>query len=92
MLFAAALVGALLLPTLLARLPGWLIPNRWSELSFWQRLITAAGTRLNEWRAMAPGWKEVQAKQAVEQCLLWVLCSAGLLFAALRYENRRYSK
>lgn len=37
--FAAALAFALLVPTFLQSLPGWLIPGRWSDFSFWPRLI-----------------------------------------------------
>lgn len=37
--FIMALVFALLLPYYLRGLPGWLIPTRWSDFSFWPRLI-----------------------------------------------------
>lgn len=37
--FLMALIFALLLPYYLQGLPGWLIPTRWSDFSFWPRLI-----------------------------------------------------
>lgn len=37
--FAAALAFALLVPYFLQSLPGWLIPGRWSDFSFWPRLL-----------------------------------------------------
>ena len=37
--FAAALAFALLVPYFLQGLPGWLIPGRWSDFSFWPRLF-----------------------------------------------------
>ena len=37
--FAAALAFALLVPYFLQGLPGWLVPGRWSDFSFWPRLI-----------------------------------------------------
>ncbi len=37
--FAAALAFALLVPYFLQGLPGWLIPGRWSDFSFWPRLL-----------------------------------------------------
>lgn len=36
--FTLALVFALLLPVLVNALPGWLVPAKWSDLSFWQTL------------------------------------------------------
>ena len=36
--FALAFIFALLLPAFLNSLPGWLIPARWSDFSFWQIL------------------------------------------------------
>ena len=44
--FALAILAALLLPPFLRNLPGWLIPGRWSDFSFWKNLweeILAAG-------------------------------------------------
>lgn len=36
--FALALAFALILPQILRSLPGWLIPGRWSDFTFWQTL------------------------------------------------------
>ena len=41
--FALALVFALLLPLLLQALPGWLVPARWSDISFWEQLWQKIG-------------------------------------------------
>ncbi len=39
MYFCAAIALALLLPCFLQSLPGWLIPGRWSDFSFWPHLF-----------------------------------------------------
>ncbi len=74
--FAAALAAALCLPWLLGAMPGWLIPARWSDFSFWTTLAQTMRMRLHEWLALRPFYKDVQGKQAL-------LCCAGGILACL---------
>lgn len=54
-----ALAFALMLPTLLSHLPGWLIPARWSDFSFWEKL--AAEIRQNRliWKRTPHYWRDL---------------------------------
>lgn len=58
--FVLALGFALSLPALLAHLPGWLIPARWSDLSFWETL--AAEIRQNRlvWKSVPHYWRDLE--------------------------------
>ena len=44
--FGIALLLVCLLPTCLASLPGWMIPNQWGSMAAWHSLLSAAGDRL----------------------------------------------
>jgi hypothetical protein len=72
LLFALA-VG---LPRLLATLPGWVIPNQWSNLEHWREFFQQIGARLTAWLSMKPSPGEVLLKQR----LIW---QTALLFPAL---------
>lgn len=73
--FAAALCFALCLPALLALVPGWAIPSRWSDFAFWGELAHTLAERAVEWLAMPPFAKDVAGKLALG------LCGAGLFLA-----------
>ncbi|MEG1446150.1 MAG: ABC transporter permease [Ruthenibacterium sp.] len=61
--FGAALCFALALPFLLAQLPAWLIPAKWSDVSFWQALWHTATENLRAWLALVPSYKDVVLKE-----------------------------
>lgn len=73
--FGLALAFALCLPLALQSLPGWLVPAKWSDFSFWTSLAQTLGERFREWFALRPALKDVQAKQAM------LACAAGLVTA-----------
>lgn len=79
--FGLALGFALCLPWVLQSLPGWLVPARWSDFSFWTGLAETLGERLREWFALRPMLKDVLAKQAMLQ-------GAAALLAALWAEKK----
>lgn len=55
---------ALCLPFLLNLLPGWMIPSKWSDFSFWTALLQTGGQCIDEWLALVPAHKDVLAKRA----------------------------
>lgn len=59
MWFAMALSFALLLPFLLAMLPGWLIPARWSDFSFWTELTENIRESRQAWQLSIHYWRDV---------------------------------
>lgn len=79
--FGLALAFALCLPWALQSLPGWLVPARWSDFSFWTGLAETLGQRLREWFALRPMLKDILAKQAM-------LTGAAALLAALWAEKK----
>ena len=66
--FGIALLLVCLLPTCLASLPGWMIPNQWGSMAAWHSLLSAAGDRLTEWFALCPTARDVQLKGETGLC------------------------
>ena len=56
---AGALALACLLPAALQALPGWLIPARWSDFSFWERLAEQIQTADHAWQAAVRYWRDI---------------------------------
>lgn len=56
--FGLALALALALPALLDTLPAWLIPNRWSDFSFWRALAALPGQTLHSLLALPPSVRD----------------------------------
>ena len=56
---AGALALACLLPAALQALPGWLIPARWSDFSFWERLVEQIRTADHAWQAAVRYWRDI---------------------------------
>ena len=56
--FALVLALALMLPTLLSCLPGWLIPSRWSDFSFWQVLADEIHKNRLSWENGVHYWRD----------------------------------
>jgi len=61
-LFAALIGLAILLPGLLAILPDWVIPTRWSDFAFWGTLAKQIGTNLREYLVLLPRLRDVAYK------------------------------
>lgn len=57
--FFLALLLALLLPYVLARLPGWLIPARWSDFSFWTELAESIRESRQAWQLSIHYWRDI---------------------------------
>lgn len=56
---AGALALACLLPAALQALPGWLIPARWSDFPFWERLAEQIQTADRAWQAAVRYWRDI---------------------------------
>lgn len=56
--FVLALAAALWLPHFLEGLPGWLIPARWSDFSFWTNLGTAIRQSGRAWAESPRFWRD----------------------------------
>ncbi len=59
MWFAVALSFALLLPYALGMLPGWLIPARWSDFSFWTNLAEQIRESQQAWQVSMHYWRDI---------------------------------
>jgi len=57
--FLALLGLALLLPVLLASLPSWMIPSRFSDFSFWGEMVGQLGEDLIEYLRLTPRLRDV---------------------------------
>lgn len=65
--FAAALALALALPRLLAAVPAWLIPDRWSDFGFWRALLALPGRTLQALLAAPPTVRDVALRRLLLQ-------------------------
>jgi len=68
---------ALLLPQLLLKLPPWLLPTKWSDLTFWSGLFQTLWGYIRGWFALKPSGRDVLLKQCM---LLQGLYTPGMLF------------
>lgn len=82
--FLLALAAAAALPLALAALPGWLIPNRWSDFAYWASFFRAASDRLGELFALTPLCPDILAKQTAGRLLLWLGGALAALWAGAR--------
>lgn len=78
--FALLILAALALPGVLAGVPRWLIPSRWSELSFWTDLSNAARQSLLAFVSLPDTMRDHLLGR---QILLTLACLLGLCSAAL---------
>ena len=75
---------AVVLPELLDKLPGWAIPTRWSDFSFWGSLVNRLGDNLLEYLLLSPCLRDVEYKillyKQIGISLLSVNCSLSICF------------
>ena len=74
--FAALIVFAIVLPSILGALPAWSTPTRWSDFSFWASLMRQASSGLREFLQAAPSPRDVELR-------MLLLKHAGITFAAV---------
>lgn len=65
------------LPLVLAQLPVWLVPSRWSDFAYWSQLGDTLAGQLRALLAMSPALRDVGAKMALLQS---VVCGLGTLW------------
>ena len=75
-LFLTLFLFAIFLPAMLTMLPGWMIPTRWSDFSFWGSLLTQASGSLREFLSARPQSRDVELR-------LLLLKQAGVMFVAV---------
>lgn len=78
--FALLLMAALALPDLLAALPRWLVPSRWSDMNFWMDLGNLAKQSLMAFGSLT---NSVRDQLLGTQILAFGGCLLGLLAGAL---------
>ena len=82
--FAALIVFAILLPSLLDILPDRIIPTRWSDFSFWGALIRQTGENLKEYLAQKPYLRDVEYKilllKQIFITFLSAICGVAICF------------
>lgn len=76
----ALFVFAIFLPGLLLQLPPWLLPSKWSDLTFWSGLFETLWGYMRDWFALKPAGRDVLLKQCM---LLQGLYTAGMLFSLI---------
>lgn len=64
---------------LLAVLPDWFVPTRWSDTVFWSELAESLYARLLDWLTLAPALRDVSVKEAWFQLAAAFLLSLGLV-------------
>lgn len=82
-LFVAALGLALALPQLLAALPAWLIPNRWSDFDAWQTLLALPAETLQSLLAAPPTVRDIALQRLLLQSA--AATAAALLMTAVLF-------
>lgn len=85
-----AFAFVLLLPRLLSGLPAWLIPTKWSDVSFWSNLSNSLVERFYEYLAISPKVIDVAEKTNMIYTMLLVIVSLALsttLFAQAKQRN-----
>jgi len=90
-LLLALLGSAFFLPSFLDKLPGWMIPTRWSDFSFWGSLSGQIGDNLREYLVLRPRLRDVAYKVLMlKQVGIAFLATACALSICFRWHaNRR---
>lgn len=77
------LILSMFLPVLLSKLPGWILPSKWSDFSFWSSLMGDFTGYMKEWFGLKPTAKDIYAKQLMLKQVILVtvsLTSLGLFY------------
>ena len=84
------LVVAVSLPGLLDMLPGWMIPSRWSDFSFWGSLKNQIGDNFKEYLLLAPRLRDVAYKVLLlKQAGIAFLATGCAMAICFRWHGRR---
>ena len=68
-------VWVLALPILLAVIPDWCIPTRWSDTVFWENWIHSLHSRFRDWLMLRPALRDLAVKEAWFGLMAGILCS-----------------
>ncbi|MFV0412710.1 MAG: ABC transporter permease [Oscillospiraceae bacterium] len=83
--FALLLAVAILIPRALAALPGWVIPNQWSNLEHWSTFLKELNARLTELLALRPYYWDIELKKKL---ILQAVLLVPALFAMVEVIRR----
>lgn len=73
-IFIICLILAAILPKLVATLPQWLLPTKWSDFTFWTGIFEGFEEEIKNWLRLVPQDKDLPAKFAMirQMCLLFI--------------------
>lgn len=95
--FTALLLFALTLPRLVSSLPGWITPNRLSDLSHWSSLPAKVGSGIRNFIAAAHSKRDAEGiilllRQAVLCFLTAIIAVFSCCKWTLKINNRKFSE
>ena len=83
--FGVCVAVALMLPALLSQLPGWAIPDMWSDFSHWASLSERFENGLRDLLGKAPYLRDVEGKLLLLRqsalCFSSTLCAVAICFS-----------
>lgn len=91
LLFALALTAALALPALLAQVPAWLIPARWSDGAFWSNLWRTITDEILATLSLIVFSQDIPARLALLQTAMSSAVASACVFALHRFPIRGQS-
>lgn len=80
--FALLLIIALLLPLVLAKLPSWIVPTRWSDFTFWGYMFKEQRNNLREYSRTIPTLKDsIYTGLVIKQVVVvsFAICCSGYI-------------
>jgi hypothetical protein len=91
--FICLIALAVILPGLLGLLPAWMIPTRWSDLSFWSTLLRKATDGVREFLRVAPRLRDVELRMLIIKQIAIAFVSICVAVAVcFRWQARRVEK
>ncbi|MCL1803309.1 MAG: hypothetical protein FWG30_06660 [Eubacteriaceae bacterium] len=87
--YSLLLAFALLLPSLLNKLPEWMIPSKWSDFAFWQGLASNFSQAVKEYLRRPPSMRDsIGFSLLAKQAAISFASSMFALAACLRWPRR----
>ena len=88
--FTVLIICAILLPSLLNKLPAWLIPTRWSDFSFWVSLMRQASSGIREFLSVTPQSRDVELRMLlIKQTVIAFASVCAAVSVCFRWQMRR---
>ncbi|MDL2294504.1 ABC transporter permease, partial [Ruminococcaceae bacterium OttesenSCG-928-D13] len=87
-LFGVLLALAFLIPKGLSLLPGWMIPNQWSDFDHWTTFFQTLNTRLTDVLSLTPNRQDVHLKKLLIAQFLLLIPALFSMTATIRMWGR----